>query len=55
MKQYSVDLYQICENGGPQVQNDQGGGGVVLGTKINTLKKKFSSRIARLRCLKSGV
>ena len=51
-----MDLYQVCSNGGPGVQNGPaaGGGGGGLGFK-NEIYFKIFSRIAWLRCLKFGM
>ena len=47
-----VDLYQVCSNGGPGLQNGPTAGG--LGFK-NEIYLKIFSRTAWLRCLKFGM
>ena len=53
MQHCLVDLYQVCSNGGPGVQNGPGAGG--LGFKNKIFLKIFFSRTAWLRCLKFGM
>ena len=49
MKHCLIDLYQVCSNYGPGVQNSPASG--VLGSKIRKHLKIFFSRSAWLRCL----
>ena len=53
MKHCLVDLYQVCSNGGPWLQNGPAAGG--LGFKNEIYLKIFFSRTAWLRYLKFGL
>ena len=56
MQHCLVDLYQVCSNGGPGIQNCPAAGGVwALGFKNEIYLKIFFSRSAWLRCLKFGM
>ena len=48
-----MDLYQVCSNDGPWVENGPAAGG--LGFKNEIYIKIFFSRTAWLRCLKFGM